>query len=148
MRSCGDVTASEYDPRAIMYSRNNIWPKLTHHLNMLRFGTLCSLFFVAGSLHSYMIIIDIFISIHYFCVSEMIHSLKVTIQYHQTSNIYRILVGNKIVDHSDVVGAPPVGAAPTISSFSNYHMAAMDWANTTASREGNISVLWFAAFIL
>ena len=30
----------------------------------------------------------------------------------------RTLVGNKIVDHSDVVGALPVGAAPTTSSFS------------------------------
>ena len=28
------------------------------------------------------------------------------------------LVGNKIIDHSDVVGASPVGAAPTTSSFS------------------------------
>ena len=28
------------------------------------------------------------------------------------------LVGNEIVDHSDVVGASPVGAAPTTSSFS------------------------------
>ena len=28
------------------------------------------------------------------------------------------LEGNKIVDHSDVVGASPVGAAPTTSSFS------------------------------
>ena len=28
------------------------------------------------------------------------------------------LIGNKIVDHSDVVGAPPVSAAPTTSSFS------------------------------
>ena len=37
--------------------------------------------------------------------------------YHQTSNISRTLVGNKIVDHSDVVGASPVGAALTISSF-------------------------------
>ena len=27
-------------------------------------------------------------------------------------------VGNEIVDHSDVVGASPVGAAPTASSFS------------------------------
>ena len=27
-------------------------------------------------------------------------------------------VGNKIVDHSDAVGASPVGAAPTTSSFS------------------------------
>ena len=33
--------------------------------------------------------------------------------YRKTSNIGRTLVGNKIVDHSDVVGASPVGAAPT-----------------------------------
>ena len=39
--------------------------------------------------------------------------------YRKVSNIRRILVGNKIVDHSDVVGASPVGAAPTTSSFSN-----------------------------
>ena len=37
--------------------------------------------------------------------------------YHQTSNISRTSVGNKIVDHSDVVGASPVGTAPTTSSF-------------------------------
>ena len=34
------------------------------------------------------------------------------------SNLRHTLVGNKIVDHSDVVGASPVGAAPTTSSFS------------------------------
>ena len=38
--------------------------------------------------------------------------------YRKTSNIRRTLVGNKIVDHSDVVGASPVGAAPTTSSLS------------------------------
>ena len=38
--------------------------------------------------------------------------------YRKTSNISRTLVGNKIVDNSDVVGAPPVGATPTTSSFS------------------------------
>ena len=38
--------------------------------------------------------------------------------YRKTSNIRRILVGNNIVDHSDVVGASPVGAALTTSSFS------------------------------
>ena len=38
--------------------------------------------------------------------------------YRQTSNISRTLVGNKIVDHSDVVGASPLGVAPTASSFS------------------------------
>ena len=38
--------------------------------------------------------------------------------YRQVSNIRHTLVGNEIVDHSDVVGASPVGAAPTTSSFS------------------------------
>ena len=37
--------------------------------------------------------------------------------YHPTSNIRRTLVGNKLVDPSGVVGASPVGAAPTTSSF-------------------------------
>ena len=39
-------------------------------------------------------------------------------RYHQVSNIRRASIGNYIVDHSDVVGASPVGAAPTTSSFS------------------------------
>ena len=39
--------------------------------------------------------------------------------YQQTFNIRRTFVGNKIVDHSDVVGASSVGAAPSTSSFSN-----------------------------
>ena len=38
--------------------------------------------------------------------------------YRQTSDINRTLVGHKIIDHSNVVGASPVGAAPTTSSFS------------------------------
>ena len=38
--------------------------------------------------------------------------------YRQVSNIRRTLVGNNIVDISDVVGASPVGAAPTTSSLS------------------------------
>ena len=38
--------------------------------------------------------------------------------HRQISNISRTLVGNNIVDHSDVVGASPAGAAPTIASFS------------------------------
>ena len=36
----------------------------------------------------------------------------------KVSNIRRTLLGNKIIDRSDVVGASPVGAAPTTSSFS------------------------------
>ena len=46
------------------------------------------------------------------------HMYVKEITYRKTSNIRCTLVGNKIVDHSDVVGAPPVSAAPTISSFS------------------------------
>ena len=41
--------------------------------------------------------------------------------YLQNSDMIPTLVCNKIVDHSDVVGASLVGAAPTISSF---------WLNT------------------
>ena len=41
-----------------------------------------------------------------------------SMSYRQVSNIRRTLVGNKFVDDSDVVGASPVGAAPTTSSFS------------------------------
>ena len=40
------------------------------------------------------------------------------IKYRQVSNIRRTLVGNKIVDNSDVVGASPVGAAPATYSLS------------------------------
>ena len=39
-------------------------------------------------------------------------------EYRKTSNISHTLAGNKIVDNWDVVGASPVGAAPTTSSFS------------------------------
>ena len=45
------------------------------------------------------------------------HISQGPMSYHQTSNISRTLVGNKIVDHSNVVEASPVGAAPTTSSF-------------------------------
>ena len=38
--------------------------------------------------------------------------------YRKTSNIRRTLVGDNIVDHSDALGASPVGTAPTTSSFS------------------------------
>ena len=44
--------------------------------------------------------------------------LPVDLTHRKTSNKRRTLVGNKIVDQSDVVGASPVGAAPTTSSFS------------------------------
>ena len=42
--------------------------------------------------------------------------------YRQISNISRTLVGNKIGDHSDIVGASSIGAAPTTSSLSTIHL--------------------------
>ena len=47
-------------------------------------------------------------------------------EYRKTSKISRTLVDNKIVDHSDVVGASPGGAAPTTSSSSTQHLVSMD----------------------
>ena len=55
--------------------------------------------------------------------------------YREISNIRRTLVGKKIVDNSDVVGASPVGAAPTTSSFSTKHLVSIDCAKTTARRD-------------
>ena len=40
------------------------------------------------------------------------------IMYNQNSNISHTSVGNKIVDHSDVVGASPISIAPIKSAFS------------------------------
>ena len=56
--------------------------------------------------------------------------------YRQTSNLIYTLAGNQIVDdHSDVVGASPVGAALNTSSFSTEHLASVDWATTTARQD-------------
>ena len=65
--------------------------------------------------------------------------------YHQVSDIRRTLVGNQIVDHSDiVVGASPVGAAPTTSPFSTYCLVSIYYAKTTAYQdEKHLSfVIW------
>ena len=58
-----------------------------------------------------------------------------TDDYWQTSNISCTLIGNEIFDHSDEVGASPVGAAPTTSSFSAWRLASMDWPKTTARQD-------------
>ena len=50
------------------------------------------------------------------------HQLTFTTYYCQNSNMRRALLGNKIVDHSDVLGTSPVGAALTTSSFSFWEL--------------------------
>ena len=62
-------------------------------------------------------------------------NIYLNIIYRQVSNIRRTLVRNWIDDHSDVVGASPIGAAPTTSSFSPQHLASIYCANTTTSRD-------------
>ena len=52
--------------------------------------------------------------IYFLCLDRVIMAKY----YHKTANISCTLVVNKIVDHSDVVGALSVGAVPTTSSFS------------------------------
>ena len=68
--------------------------------------------------------------------------------YRKTSNISCTLVGNKIVDHSDVVGASSVGAAPTTSSFSTWYLASRDSAKKVARQYENLlSVgIWCALY--
>ena len=50
------------------------------------------------------------------CDREFTKTHKIQ-NYRETSNISRTLVCNKIVDYSDAVGASPIGAAPTKSSY-------------------------------
>ena len=58
-------------------------------------------------------------------------ALSVLLSYPQICDIRPTLVGYKIVFYSDVVGASPVCAAPTRSSFSTLHLASIDCAKTT-----------------
>ena len=60
------------------------------------------------------------------------------LKYHILYNIRCTLVGNKIVYHSNVVGASPVGAAPTASSFSTEQLALKDCAKTMQDKTRNI----------
>ena len=62
--------------------------------------------------------------------------------YRKTLDIRRTLGGNKIVDHSDVVGASPVGAAPTTSSFSTWHLASRDSAKEATRQYENLFKCW------
>ena len=46
-----------------------------------------------------------------------------------------VLTETTTVDYSDVVGASPVGAAPTTSSFSTWHLASIYITKTTVWRD-------------
>ena len=63
-------------------------------------------------------------------------------KYCQISNVSCTLIGNKIVHHSDEVGAAPVAAAPTTSSFSMQHLASIDLGNNNCKTRQEIFKFW------
>ena len=102
----------------------------TTHMNYIK---------LAVNLYPWYIFFTIFM-IRHRCFKQWlsaVRELAASCAYHKISNISRTLVGNKLVDHSDVVGASPVGAAPTTPSFSTYCLASMDLAKITARRDEN-----------
>ena len=86
-------------------------------------------------------VVFIEISLEYF-LKDILDDKSV---YRRVSNIRRTWIGNEIDDHSAVVGASPVSAAPTTSSFSTEHLASIYCVKTTASRvEKHLSYgIWF-----
>ena len=92
----------------------------------------------------------VWLTLYQMCCKTTLMSVEIDIEmfkividckYCQTSNVRCTIVDSKLVDHSDVVGATPVGAAPTTSSFS----ASMDWAKAAARRGKNhlSFVIWY-----
>ena len=92
---------------------------------------------ITGILHEYEITEKVKV-----IIEDNVANMTVDKAYRKTSNIRRTLVGNKIVDHSDEVGASPLGAAPTTSSFSTWHLASRDSAKKPASEYDNLLRVW------
>ena len=76
-----------------------------------------SIFFCAAEHLNILGLVQVIIPCTCICIWFLWITKCINMYYHKTSNISRTVIGNKIVDHSDVVGASPVGAAPTTSSF-------------------------------
>ena len=75
---------------------------------------------------------------------EFIYILQRKSYYHQTSNIRHTLVGNEIVDPSDVVGASPVNDAGCSSNTFILDLTpGLNWAKIIIARpDRNISTFW------
>ena len=73
---------------------------------------------ISPAIYSFMCILQVDYTVPGYRSPPPVSEVRFPEIYRKTSNIRLTLVGNKIVDHSDVVGASPVGAAPTTSSFS------------------------------
>ena len=108
-----DVPAAQQDFKAVRKLSNHLASPnpsqdltfLMPYVILIRVPAVCLLYEVSNRVVNY--------RISHINVPETRMSV-----YRQVSNISHTLVGNKIVDYSDVVGAAPVGATPTTSSFS------------------------------
>ena len=121
---------SQDTARILLMGRRNCewWQHIPGNIHVYLFWLVSNcysnIYFTVGSYWIHAAQLSIFIMVasllhlgqSYHCPSTNEATLKWI--YRQVSNIRRTLVGNKIVDHSDVVRASPVGAAPTTSSFS------------------------------
>ena len=58
------------------------------------------------------------------------------------TNIRPTIVSGDIAYHSDAVGASPVVAAPTTSSFSTQHLASIDCTKKNARRDDKRESFW------
>ena len=110
MNSCGWMNIKVFAPRYCL-------PRLCVYLLIVRLVSTRKLTTLEHRFHYAPTILTPLM----FCQREQQQSrfyISLCRSYRQVPNIRRTLVGNQIVDHSDVVGASPVGAAPTTSSFS------------------------------
>ena len=110
----------------ITITKSEVWP-ICHSLGLAHEAVVC-----AGRRSIFSWIITC-IMVYYSSYTP----LATVEKYRKISNIRHTLTCNKLVDHSDVVGASPVGAAPTTSSFSTQHLALIDLAKTTATGDEN-----------
>ena len=114
------------------FHREQTWPQASWY-NSLGFLS-CIIYAIAINIHITAIPVVIFaVNIAVICHDDPATSINA--DYRWTSNISRTLLGNIIVDQSDVVGASPVGAAATTSSFPTSHLAPTNWTKTTARRD-------------
>ena len=136
---CGNVIIMEHRSCSTLYSHINDWliDWLTNTFTQASSSVSVVYMLVFSSMtlnNCYLFEIDSSVIIRLLLNKSQ---KKDHLWYHKISNIRRTLTCNKLVDHSDVVGASPVGAAPTTSSFSTYYLASIVWAKTTATGDGN-----------
>ena len=112
-------TAVFFVPNVCTPDGGEIFPRMVHQLKIRCNALVCIRVQLPVAYVTYKIIIKIWFHrslkitiLRYRCFDDQEASpIPVYHVYRQVSDISRTPVGNKFVDHSDVVGASPVGAA-------------------------------------